>query len=61
MFEDSDMPTWELIASDRNGAHDPIRYNGIPAATRAEAYVEAWQRYGKETGLDSDQIKVREA
>lgn len=59
MGEQSGMRHFEVVASDRHGyGYQPQRFNGIPAASEAEAIAEARYRYGKETGLDSDDIDV---
>lgn len=53
------MQSYEIVARDRKGyGHEPKRYNGIPAESRAEAIAEARSRYGKETGLDAADIRV---
>lgn len=53
------MLSFEIIATDRHGyGHQPQRYNGIPAIDEVAAIDEARARYGKTTGLNSDDIAV---
>lgn len=50
---------FDMIATDRYGyGHEPSRVT-VPAATRKAAIAEARDRYGKATGLNSTDIRVR--